>query len=85
MENEANVRFVLDELGDTMELVPIDRAWTDTLTRSVPGLAGHGLNEWERHCCLRFDTSFLLDDVDNTRSSDNVMGFFIAKFRKKAR
>lgn len=77
MENEGNVRFLLDEF-DSMELVP------SGLDIDAPGLAGCGLSDRERQCCLRFD-SFADDASDKTVNQVDVMGFFIAKFRKKSR
>ena len=81
MENEANVRFLLDEFP-CMELVPLDHSLS-----GHAGLAGFGLTEEERQGVLRFD-SFVDDDDDDPSAredsaQDDVMGFFIAKFRKK--
>jgi 16S rRNA C967 or C1407 C5-methylase (RsmB/RsmF family) len=76
MENEANVRWLLDEFPTQMELVPIEIECGG----GSPGLAGYGLNDWERQCVRRFDSFVDDDDVDD---DDDVMGFFIAKFRKK--
>lgn len=69
-ENEANVCFILDEYRHCMELVPI------TLDLGSPGLAGWGLNDRERQCVRRFDSYVSHGDND-------VMGFFMAKFRKR--
>jgi methyltransferase NSUN6 len=67
-ENEQLVRHVLDLYGNSIELERID----------VPlggfGLAGVGLDEFERSCVRRFDPA---DDP-----ADSI-GFFLAKFRKR--
>lgn len=75
LENEANVRFLLDE-HPCMELLPID-----TLKGcGEPGLAGFGLSDMERNCVRRFDSFF---HSDGQCHHYDCMGFFIAKFRKK--
>ncbi|KAL7557154.1 hypothetical protein ACA910_002434 [Epithemia clementina (nom. ined.)] len=72
LENESNVRYILDEF-DFMELVPIH------VDVGAPGLAGYGLDHRERHCCLRFDS---FEENKGHTGTDDLMGFFIAKFRK---
>lgn len=50
-----------------MELVPID------IDVGLPGLPGLGLDDTQRQCVRRFDPS----------DTQDTIGFFVAKFRKR--
>lgn len=74
LENEGIVHHILERYGDALELLPIDPAMAPG---SFPGLPCCCLTASQCQAVRRYDPS-------TTTSVSDTMGFFIAKFRKKA-